>query len=85
LWDKVWYNVNHLVSYVYNGWDLSLYQEWLKTYSNSSDNFVLKNTLDDWKIWAGHIYYLNWDIDEVRIYNRALSDTEIKTLYEATK
>jgi hypothetical protein len=24
-------------------------------------------------------------IDEVRIYNRALSDSEIKALYEATK
>jgi hypothetical protein len=26
-----------------------------------------------------------WLIDEVRIYNRALSDSEIRTLYNATK
>ncbi len=29
--------------------------------------------------------YFNGIIDEVRIYNRALSDQEIKALYEATK
>jgi len=30
-------------------------------------------------------YFANGTIDEVRIYNRALSDEEIKALYEATK
>jgi len=30
-------------------------------------------------------YYFNGLIDEVRIYNRALSDSEIKALYDATK
>jgi len=29
--------------------------------------------------------YIKWLIDEVRIYNRALSDSEIKALYSATK
>ncbi|GIW65231.1 MAG: hypothetical protein KatS3mg093_210 [Candidatus Parcubacteria bacterium] len=31
------------------------------------------------------IYYFNGLIDEVRVYNRALSDQEIKAIYEATK
>jgi hypothetical protein len=29
--------------------------------------------------------FFNGIIDEVRVYNRALSDSEIKVLYEATK
>jgi hypothetical protein len=32
-----------------------------------------------------HIDIFKGLIDEVRIYNRALSDSEIKALYEATK
>jgi len=35
--------------------------------------------------YAGFHKYFPGLIDEVRIYNRALSDEEIKTLYEATK
>jgi hypothetical protein len=33
----------------------------------------------------GYRGYFNGLIDEVRIYNRALSDSEIKVLYEATR
>ncbi len=33
----------------------------------------------------GSIYYVSGLIDELRIYNRALSDTEIKAIYDATK
>jgi hypothetical protein len=33
----------------------------------------------------GEAYYINGLIDEVRIYNRALSDVEIKAFYDATK
>jgi hypothetical protein len=33
-------------------------------------------------VWGG---YLEGSIDEVRVYNRALSDSEIKALYDATK
>ncbi len=35
--------------------------------------------------WSENGRYFNWLIDEVRIYNRALSDSEIQTLYNATK
>lgn len=41
------------------------------------------------QIWTRSWWWLNsyfkWKIDEVRIYNRALSDSEIKELYYATK
>lgn len=40
-------------------------------------------------IEIGHFWadtrYLSGSLDEVRIYNRALSDSEIQTLYNATK
>lgn len=32
-----------------------------------------------------YTYNLDWSLDEVRIYNRALSDFEIQTLYNSTK
>jgi len=35
--------------------------------------------------WGGTTFYFHGLIDEVRIYNRALSDEEIKALYEVTK
>ncbi len=43
-----------------------------------------------WKYWNDTTSWLNYDyfdgiIDEVRIYNRALSDSEIQTLYNTTK
>jgi len=29
--------------------------------------------------------YLEWDLDDIRVYNRALSDSEVKALYESSK
>ncbi len=57
-----------------------------KIYSNS-----IINTGPSWSnlfIWADYDYnryYLNWSIDEIRVYNRALSDNEISALYRTTK
>jgi len=44
-------------------------------------------TWNSFKIWADISTWFRyfWTIDEVRIYNRALSDSEIKALYQATK
>jgi hypothetical protein len=36
------------------------------------------------RIGGGNVYF-GGTIDDVRIYNRALSDSEIKALYDATK
>lgn len=35
--------------------------------------------------WETHNWYFYWLIDEIRVYNRALSDEEIKEIYNATK
>lgn len=66
-------------------------------FKNSSDTTTWPNTSLFWWInrfilWSGRTIsgadywgYFDGLIDEVRIYNRALSDTEIKELYHATK
>jgi prepilin-type N-terminal cleavage/methylation domain-containing protein len=38
-----------------------------------------------WWVWTELEPFFYWIIDEVRIYNRALSDSEIQILYNATK
>lgn len=50
----------------------------------SSTSYITYNTLD---ISQQGLSYRNFNgtIDDVRIYNRALSDQEIKAIYEATK
>jgi hypothetical protein len=61
-------------------------------------NWTLKRTLkykdkalwnSSWKIYLwqrwNNTNYFNWLIDEVRVYNRALSDSEILALYSTTK
>ena len=51
--------------------------------SGSASYYV--NPVDIGKYSGGAGCYTEGSIDEVRIYNRALSDQEIKALYEATK
>jgi len=53
---------------------------WEKGALNKSQYFNI------WTVWGYYPnYHTNGIIDEVRIYNRALSDSEIKALHSATK
>jgi hypothetical protein len=45
---------------------------------NSAVNFVIGGISED-----SSNYFFNGKIDDARVYNRALSDTEIKQLYNA--
>jgi len=85
LWNYIVNNTFNTISYIYDKWSLAVYLDKINIYTNNNDNFLLKNTIDNWKIWAWHLYYLNWNIDEIRMYNRALSDIEIKAIYESMK
>jgi hypothetical protein len=72
--------------------EIEFYSEWIFIWKNT---FVIGNGLRDfpYSIWKAGTNvncstdknYFNWLIDEVRIYNRALSDSEIQALYNATK
>ena len=81
---------------VYSKKDLkySIYVNWKKEYTRTSYNWAIKDTTDPFMIWTWYdwnqwiptnTYPWHWIIDEVRVYNRALSDNEIETLYESTK
>ncbi len=79
---KIEYNKNYTLVETFLNWNYNFNLNWIDTYSENNWTFILKNTPDNWKIWAWHAFYLNWIIDEIRIYNRSLSDFEIQTLYE---
>jgi len=84
-------------SYNINNWSSSSFLLWytrkwnnLKILSNGNKildvSCAFSSFYTPWVIWLWKIdNYFKWTIDEVRIYNRALSDSEIKTLYQATK
>jgi hypothetical protein len=38
-----------------------------------------------WWVWWWRATFFNWIVDEVRIYNRALSDSEMQILYNVMK
>lgn len=84
-------NTWHHVAGVVNGSDILLYVNGvLATSTTMTDitNFVC--TADAWEIggdgagggWGG---YFNGNIDEPRIYNRALSAAEVQAIYNATQ
>jgi hypothetical protein len=56
-----------------------------KTFSGSLPDHTNRSFLSVGSGHNGYRGYFNGLIDEVRVYNRALSDSEIKALYEATK
>ncbi len=78
----------NLVWKIENG-TMSLYINGKKVISNSFNPWNgIGNELQNLWIWGKSdsvIRRFNWLIDEVRIYNRALSDSEISALYNATK
>jgi hypothetical protein len=76
------------ISMIFDWRNLYWFVDWKKY---SLDNTITSSDIIDlkdssfviwWKYWEASY---NWLIDEVRIYNRALSDLEIQTLYNSTK
>jgi hypothetical protein len=66
---------------------LKIYQDWIfQTQQNRLPiNYVWTNNyLYFWKSDSS-ANFLNWNIDEVYIYNQALSDSAIKAIYDAIK
>jgi hypothetical protein len=95
-WNQLWVitdNSNNstlgtwnLISAVYDWNSITLYKNWNNVKSMPFKWTLPATTSWIW-IWQGNntSRYWNWLIDEVRIYNRALSNSEIKTLYNAFK
>jgi hypothetical protein len=73
-------SMNHYC-WIYNAWTLSTYKNWVKTWSRAWAMSTSTVNLTIW--WATTLDTINWIIDEVRIYNRVLSDAEIENLYNA--
>jgi prepilin-type N-terminal cleavage/methylation domain-containing protein len=84
-----WY-FNHIAITFDNLYNWTIYVNWIEKWSKLN-GIPLNSVSTSIKIWARISpnpllsWYTTWIIDEVRIYNRALSDNEVKTLYEATK
>jgi hypothetical protein len=68
---------------------MSLYVNWKLVISTplSQGNGIGNEFQDLWIWWNAKNWNhrFNWIIDDVRIYNRALTDSEIQVLYNATK
>jgi hypothetical protein len=71
-----WRNRSNWTMDILVNWNI----DWASFDSRIANNWPVNVIWKNW--WSA---YLNWTIDEVRIYNRALSDSEIQTLYNATK
>jgi hypothetical protein len=72
----------HFAAITYSNGVFKLYLDELKTTANLTWDILSSPN----KFYvAKHSDVLVGLIDEVRLYNRALSDTEIKALYDATK
>ncbi|GIW67580.1 MAG: hypothetical protein KatS3mg096_448 [Candidatus Parcubacteria bacterium] len=79
----------HLV-YTWNGSTSRFYADGALKITHTATNPSINQNRTNNVMIGGHIYvwgdkFFKGLIDEVRIYNRALSDAEIKALYEATK
>jgi hypothetical protein len=74
------------VSIIYNGNTMKLCLNWVCSESMKNTwNISTTNNIPV-RIWMiNYNYYFDWVIDEVRIYDRALSDFEISNLYNSTK
>lgn len=70
------HDLNQIIAYI----DWKKYGSLVRSSSILSGNYNLY-----FGIRTPGWYNFSWVLDEVRIYNRALSDSEIKTLYNVTK
>ena len=87
-WRDFWYNVPNDNKYhhyvvIYRSWvDATLYVDWWNTYSNKILTTLNTITYPIWSIWNRTAWnYYAWPIDEVYIYDRELSISEIKDIY----
>ena len=93
LWNKArwvmqWYNIswwNHIVVTL-NGWTISYYVNGIKLVNGSETSWTWTNN-SIWRIWRrnnnSNPYPFKWMVDEVRVYNRALSQDEVQFLYKS--
>jgi len=73
------FTLNEKVETYINGkmvWVDSISWKWYSWGLNSMSYFAL------WRMWSR---FYEWNLDDVRIYNRWLSDSEIKELYNSIK
>jgi hypothetical protein len=75
-----------LNSWVFDWNTIKFYLNWsLRSYWTATWN-ILNATSIPLRIWTNTWdWFANWYIDEVKIYNQALSDSAIKAIYDATK
>jgi hypothetical protein len=74
----------HMITVTYNGTTTKLYIDGLCKDSSSSHTYASNlNTIWVGKAPSGSGPYFSGSIDQVRIYNRALSDSEILSLYQS--
>lgn len=70
-----------MATLAYNKWELKFFLNWnliWKSNYTASWTFLEKKNLP-LRIWYWYnIEYFKWTIDDVKIYNRALSDEEIR-------
>lgn len=77
---KLWFD--NLITIKYNSDNkyLNFYINWKLDNSINIDLKNSMNNLNDVSIWWDYLrqnFWFNWTIDEVKIYNRVLSDEEI--------
>jgi hypothetical protein len=75
----------HIILFKYDGESVYLYLDWILQYKNTYTSWYDKTTLPLYLWWRNAGRYFNWIIDEFRIYDYALSDSEISALYNASK
>jgi prepilin-type N-terminal cleavage/methylation domain-containing protein len=73
----------HFYVYTFDGSYLKAYLDGVMV-SSVTQTISMKVDSNPVRIGGGNVYF-GGTIDDVRIYNRALSDSEIKALYDATK
>jgi hypothetical protein len=73
----------HFYVYTFDGSYLKAYLDGVMVRS-VTQTISMKVDTNPVRIGGGNVYF-NGTIDEVRLYNRALSDAEIKAIYDATK
>jgi hypothetical protein len=76
-------NWHHVVG-IYDGSDISIWVDGVRENFSSPGSFTLSSNSKGFSIGGycdGHTFFWNGLIDEVRVYNRALSADEVKRLY----
>ncbi|MBU6320949.1 four helix bundle protein [Patescibacteria group bacterium] len=76
----------HQVTYTYDGTTWSGYRDGQQIFSTSRTFSLSTASLDGWYIGSANTFanFIKASLDDVRIYNRALSASEVQELYNAT-